>query len=116
MKRSKPLRTKSRRLRQRERNEVAVLAPYRTAGRCEWCGVRCRERDPAHIVSRGAGGPTNEANLVALCRDCHTNHHAGLNPTRAELFAVIGRMVGQPGEVIEECVRYLIREKTRGAL
>lgn len=31
--------------------------------------------DPAHIKSRGAGGPDTLENLLPLCRSHHTQHH-----------------------------------------
>lgn len=41
---------------------------------CVVCGRRgC---DPAHIVSRGAGGDDVELNLMALCRKHHVEQHS----------------------------------------
>jgi predicted restriction endonuclease len=42
---------------------------------CVACGARpC---DAAHIRSRKAGGPDEEWNLLALCRDHHMEQHRG---------------------------------------
>ena len=42
--------------------------------RCCACGRRAPS-DPAHIRSRGAGG-RDRANVVPLCRTCHSLQHA----------------------------------------
>lgn len=40
---------------------------------CEAChGVAS---DHHHVVSRGAGGPDEDWNLVWLCRECHREYH-----------------------------------------
>lgn len=40
---------------------------------CVVCG---KHSDPAHIKSRGAGGPDDPENLMPLCREHHTMQHA----------------------------------------
>lgn len=74
-----------------------LLEEFRQAGKCEWCGNRCRVREPHHIHARGMGGGNRldvRINLVALgstlafqCT-CHTDHHNGERPLREELLAV----------------------------
>lgn len=40
---------------------------------CVACGSS--PADPAHIRSRGAGGPDEPWNLLSLCRNCHIYQH-----------------------------------------
>lgn len=77
-----------------------LWAEFRTAGRCEWCLRLCDRREPAHLFSRGSGGPDFRCNLVALgqtrtwqCR-CHRLSHAGKSPTQAELLAIAAKREG----------------------
>lgn len=51
------------------KSDENVLNVYRKA-RCCLCG--CRPCDPAHIKTRGSGGPDEHWNLIALCREHHT--------------------------------------------
>lgn len=39
---------------------------------CILCG---KPSDPCHIKSKGSGGPDEEWNLIALCRDHHIQQH-----------------------------------------
>ena len=56
--------------------DEAVLEKFRNMP-CDICG-RQPPGDPSHIRSRGAGGPDEDWNLVAMCRECHTQwHHFG---------------------------------------
>lgn len=41
---------------------------------CAACG-KSGPNDPAHIKSRGAGGPDDERNVIPLCRWHHTQQH-----------------------------------------
>jgi hypothetical protein len=41
--------------------------------RCVACGKQ--GSDPAHVLSRGAGGDDVESNLIALCRRHHSLQH-----------------------------------------
>ncbi len=54
-------------------DDRALLDSYRYKI-CDACGRRppC---DPAHIRSKGAGGPDEVWNLMALCRACHSDQH-----------------------------------------
>lgn len=74
--------------------EEALLEEHRH-GPCEWCG-RMGQTDCAHALSRGAGGPTVECNLVALCRRCHTMNHNGQRPTKEDLLALLAMREGYP--------------------
>lgn len=49
-----------------------VLQKYREA-RCLVCGV---SSEPAHVRSRGAGGDDVDYNILALCREHHSQSHA----------------------------------------
>jgi 5-methylcytosine-specific restriction endonuclease McrA len=41
--------------------------------------------DPAHVISRGAGGPDTLENLRTRCRFCHTrSHNCGGKPVPAK--------------------------------
>src|SRR5688500_1174103 len=40
---------------------------------CSVCGRR--PADPAHIKSRGAGGPDLKENVIPLCRQHHSEQH-----------------------------------------
>lgn len=99
----------------------ALLDRFRTPGPCEWCGAWCRRREPAHVVSRGAGGPDMEENLVALGATwpfplcpCHGRHHGGGVPTRLDLIDTVAkRMRLLPHEVLERIWKRR-REVTRG--
>lgn len=49
-----------------------LIASMREKG-CVACGKR--PSDPAHIRSKGAGGPDESWNLIALCRRHHSQQH-----------------------------------------
>ena len=58
-------------------NAMRLRVLARDGFRCR----RCRMRDTIqahHVVAESEGGPTDEKNLVAQCRWCHTLIHAGL--------------------------------------
>jgi hypothetical protein len=42
--------------------------------KCEACGIE-QTSDAHHIVTEGSGGDTEDWNLFALCRICHTTLH-----------------------------------------
>lgn len=95
-----------------------LLEEFRAPGRCEWCGKRCRVREPHHIYARGMGGAGRldvRINLVALgstlafeCT-CHTDHHAGERPLRDELLAVASAREGVLQRDAEAVIHYLVR-------
>lgn len=77
-------------------NEI-LLAEFRTAGRCEWCGAWCRVREPSHLWGRGFGGGTRldvRINLMGKGSTanfecgCHNAYHAG-KIGRNELLSVV---------------------------
>lgn len=57
----------------REEYWPQILLEYANE-RCEVCGEK--PSDPAHIISRKAGGPAMDFNLLALCRNHHSAQHA----------------------------------------
>ena len=53
-----------------------LLAEFRQPGLCELCGKPCPEgRDPAHLLSRGAGRVDIRKNLISAERSCHALMH-----------------------------------------
>lgn len=87
-----------------------MLDRFRSAWRCEWCGrympTGC---DPAHLFSRGAGGPDAAINLASLCRWCHRSSHDGNEPTREQLLRIVAAREGTTPEAIVEEVHRLRR-------
>lgn len=58
-------------LKPKRQTNSTVLDQFR--GRpCVLCG---KPSDPAHIKSRGAGGPDDPQNIVSLCREHHSMQH-----------------------------------------
>lgn len=90
--------------------EEAVVAAFRV-GPCELCN-RPGPTDAAHIFSVGAGGPTADFNLVALCRYCHSQSHAGF-PQRWVLQCVAAVRMGVSPMDIEEAVFRHRRERSK---
>lgn len=43
---------------------------------CEYCGNR-HNLEQHHLKRRSQGGGDEPENLITLCRECHTKHHAG---------------------------------------
>lgn len=94
----------------------SMLADLRKPGLCQWCGKPCPDgRDPAHILSRGAGRVDIETNLAALCRACHQSSHAGQSPTPDELVDIKAKMNGLTAEEIRKLV-WKIRADPRKVL
>ena len=96
-----------------------LLAAYRLPGPCEYCRKPCKRREPAHLLSRGAGGSDLDCNLVALgstlhwACPCHTNSHAGKSPTTAELLAVVAARERVAADTIMD-VLYFVRRLDKG--
>ena len=65
--------------------------------RCEICSLLAM-RHPHHIVSRGAGGSDDPANLIWLCAQHHTEAHTLGRDTWATQYGLeerVGRAVGR---------------------
>ncbi len=89
----------------------ATLKLFRGLHRCEWCrGLwHC---DAAHVFGRGVGGGFRldvPINLVSLCRPCHDAHHAGREPTRSDLLAIVAARHNLLQPVVEEALKLLRR-------
>lgn len=92
-----------------------LLDEFRTPGNCEWCGKKCRRREPSHLRGKGQGAYRLDIriNLNALgstidkqC-DCHIRHHAGNEPTYYDLLTIIAQREGVLQDDIEEAVEFL---------
>ena len=76
---------------------------------CEICGTE-HDLEIAHIISKGAGGPDMEENVVmldgpaAFQAGCHGANHLG-KISQAELFEVAARRIGITAEECERRVR-----------
>lgn len=78
------------------REDKELLDGFRGPGYCGWCGRYCRNREAAHINTRGMGGWSRadvRLNIVALgsaydC-GCHYHSHNGERPIRADLIAIV---------------------------
>lgn len=85
-----------------------LLNEFRQKGRCEWC-ARKRQTCPHHLHARGMGGGGRldiRVNLVALCQECHDNHHLGNRPLRCDLLAVVAaREKTTQDQILEEIWR-----------
>lgn len=68
--------------------------------RCVACGKT--PSDPAHIISRGAGGDDVDWNLIALCRKHHSMSHALGWFKFCQLFPFVGRALKIKGWVFGE--------------
>lgn len=83
-----------------------LLAEFRAKGRCEYCGKK-RPTDPHHLWCRGMGGGGRldiKENLIALCRECHTDVHNGVIH-RSELVEMVAKRIGLFTEDIENLIR-----------
>lgn len=93
----------------------SLLESFRTGGLCEWCGAKCKQREGAHIYSRGTGRVDARWNLVSLGSSltfqcpCHRNSHAGSKPYRGDLLAIAAKREGTSADAITEAVHALRR-------
>lgn len=70
-------------------NDPELRDLIRQAECCQWC-FRFRVSDVHHIYSKGAGQVDIRGNLIALCRTCHNEYHAG-HILRAHLLAMAAK-------------------------
>lgn len=100
-----------------------LLREFRTPGRCECCNRHCKYREGHHLFARGAGGGSRldvRINLLALGRTemfqcfCHSDSHAGLKPTRADMLEVVAERECTTPEDIE-LVIYLLKRLPKAA-
>ena len=81
------------------RNKL-LLDRFKGPGLCEVCGKLCRNREPMHLISRGAGGPDIAMNLLAAgstplweCT-CHSANHQktdGRIVTKEQLVEIVAK-------------------------
>lgn len=71
---------------------------------CEICGARCYRNEPHHIISRGAGGPDIQENLIQLCPKCHREVHDGKYDNNL-LFRVVASRLHKSQQEVEETIR-----------
>lgn len=92
-----------------------LLAEFRRSPRCEACGTKTPSgADPHHYFARGMGGGQRldvRTNLVALCRLCHTQAHAG-QIRRETILDIIARRERTPANKILETL-YRLRRSTK---
>ena len=92
--------------------DKALLAVFRSAQRCEWCGKATPEGcHPHHLWGRGLGGGSRldiRLNLAALCARCHRLHHDGHRPLKCDLLAIVAAREHTTQDRIERVV-YKIR-------
>lgn len=79
-------------------NSEETLTLFRTQTKCSWCGHGTpRGCDPHHYFFRkgmgGWGRLDHPYNLVALCRQCHTDAHFG-HITRHDFLAIVAAREG----------------------
>jgi hypothetical protein len=88
-----------------------LLSEFRRKTRCEWCGQNSRTGlDPHHIYTRGAGRLDIRLNLIALCRLCHAEVHAGI-VDKYSLVAVVAQREKTDYDTIERLIWHLRRTK-----
>jgi hypothetical protein len=91
-----------------------LLAEFRKPGCCECCGRPCPDgRDPAHLLSRGAGRVDIRENLASLRRECHTSSHGGNSPRVWRLFIIVARREGTTPRLIWEKIQRIRRDSRK---
>lgn len=65
--------------------------------------------DPAHILSRGAGRVDIRANILSLCRKCHSSSHDGGRPTQDDMLQRAAEREKCLPSDIQESVWYIRR-------
>ena len=92
--------------------DLDLLATFRAATQCGWCRKPTPSGcDPAHLWARGLGGAHRidaSFNLIALCRLCHTEAHAG-NIAREDLLLMVAHRDGVNQCDIVAAVHFLQR-------
>lgn len=86
-----------------------LLLDFRLSFRCEWCGRKGPVDCHHYWYRRGMGGGSrldHPWNLVAICRSCHDDHHAGHRPLRIDLLAIVAAREGvTQDEITQELLR-----------
>lgn len=87
-----------------------LLAEMRASPECQFCHrptpTGC---DPAHILSRGAGGSDIRSNVIALCWWCHRilNHNGRINA--GQLWQAVAVRDGRASDEVEAEVFFVRR-------
>lgn len=86
-----------------------LLAAFRSKRRCELCAQPADgPLDPHHVMAKGMGGASRvdvRENLLALCRECHCNVHAG-NIHRDVCWLIVAL---REGLTVDECRARVMR-------
>lgn len=99
-----------------------LLDEMRRSPICQYCGRPTPSGcDPAHVLSRGAGGSDIRSNVLALCRgfdagewiSCHHSHHTG-RITSDDLWRAIARRDNRTFEEVKAEVLY-VRNLPKGS-
>lgn len=94
-----------------KRENDDLLDYFRRRPECELCGLVKACHDPHHIKPKGIGGGSRldvACNLMALCRACHIEVHAG-KISKAQLLEIIAAREGLLAEEVEAAVWRLLR-------
>lgn len=90
--------------------DPAFLRRFRKEHKCcEICGTE-HNLEITHIISKGAGGPDMEENVLmldgpaALQQGCHGANHLGIL-TKERMFYYVGKRIGVSPEECERRVR-----------
>lgn len=89
-----------------------LLDEHKQVGRCLWCNRYFSSLDPAHIFARGMGGGGRldlRINVCSLCRECHTFHHSGHEPTRESLLAMVAKREACLQDDVERVIHLYLR-------
>ena len=97
-------------LQKHKARDPAFLRRFRKEHKCcEICGAE-HNLEIAHIISKGAGGPDMEENVLmldgpaALQQGCHGANHLG-TLTKERMFYYVGKRIGVSAEECERRVR-----------
>lgn len=100
---------------------MAAFGPCANMARLLPCCVPSCKRpppsDPAHVISRGAGGK-DHANVVSLCRLHHNQAHAiGVETFQARHGLILDVVAGRLAELVAEhaCTAWPSVDATKGA-
>lgn len=104
--------------------DESVLAAFRSALRCGYCGLWLRHRaHPHHLRAKGLGGGSridHPWNLIALGGEwdcgCHLQHHAGHEPLYCHLLAKVAAREGVLQHQIEDWISLVLRLPKGSAL
>ncbi len=82
-----------------KRKEDQNLLDFYRNRRCDICGMK--PVDPAHIKTRGSGGPDEHWNLMSLCRVHHTEQGQLGFYKMAKKYPFFAQMIAGKGWVFD---------------